>query len=380
MRGGSSSTGAYNVCLDTDASVQQLLPLRATAMGVSFIVAAYNIQKYVEACLAGVLLCLRPQDELIVVNDGSVDSTPDIIAATLRDHHHVHLIHKDNGGLSSARNAGLARATKEHVLFLDGDDVVVPEVVCDMLRLLDTQNPDILVTDHVEWLDDGRGPFKPSVPRSHPAHQLCNDVPRNLIDTFIDGSPCVWSRFFRRSLLNSLGAQPFPEWSMYDDMPTTPYLVAQAATLYYAPVAMVRYRMRPGSLTRVRSERSCTDMVKAALHAVRAGQEHDVVPALASAKWRYFTRKFAEAVQQGREVEHPTLGFYRALTKALREADIQLCASRCRTATDTASAASVKAARHAKLALMAPTPYAAIQTLIARHKRQRVQTKTSSHE
>lgn len=380
MGSGSRASGAYNVGLDTDASVQQFLPLRTTAMGVSFIVAAYNIQKYVEACLASVLPCLRPQDELIVVNDGSVDGTPDIIQATLQGHPQVHVIHKANGGLSSARNAGLAQATREHVLFLDGDDVVIPEVVCDMLHLLDTQNPDILVTDHLEWLDDGRGPFQPSVPRSHPTHHLSTDVSRNLIDTFTDGSPCVWSRFFRRSLLNSLGAQPFPEWSMYDDMPTTPYLVAQAATLYYAPVAMVRYRMRPGSLTRVRSERSCTDMVKAALHAVRAGRQHDVVPALASAKWRYFTLKFAEAVQQGREVEQPTLGFYRTLTKTLQEADVLLQVSCRNVVTDSTSTASEKATRHAKLALMAPTPYAAIQTLIARHKRHRVQTKTSSHE
>ncbi len=340
-------------------------------MSVSFVVAAYNIEAYIAECLDRLLPCVRPQDEVIVVNDGSTDRTPETLRAKLSGLPNAQIVDKPNGGLSSARNAGLARATGTYVLFVDGDDAVIEETVKASLALLDHHSPDILVTDYLFWLNDGQGPTMPSPPRRHLPHQVQTDTLQNLTEYFQDGIPCVWSRFFRRQLFDGMGTTPFPEWSMYDDMPTTPYLVARAASIYYFPQAMVLYRTRPGSLTRLRSERTCTDMVRGALRAIQAGQTLDASPDLRLAKWLYFAGKFAEAVQQGREVVNPNYRFYLSLEEPLFQAASLLSPPSPYTHDGIVSSSHRKALKHAALARRWPRSYALINAVLAQHKHRR---------
>ena len=213
-------------------------------MTVSFILAVYQIERYIVACLDSVLPCLRDGDELILVNDGSTDRSRMLAEPLLASHPNARIVDKANGGLSSARNAGLRAATCDYVLFLDGDDVVIPDAIAKARQVIDQHAPDILVTDYLEWLDDGLGAKRPSRQRSHAQHQLTNEPARHLKETLDDCIPCVWTRFFRRSLFDALGEQPFPQWSMYDDLPTTPHLVAQARTMFYLPLPTVQYPRR----------------------------------------------------------------------------------------------------------------------------------------
>ncbi len=276
-------------------------------MNVSFILAVYQIEQYIEACLRSVLPCLRDGDELIIVNDGSTDRSRSLAAALIGARSNARIVDKPNGGLSSARNAGLRVATCEHVLFLDGDDVLIPEAIAQARQILDEQDPDILVTDYLEWLEDGLGAKRPSRPRSHAKGRLTASPARHLKETLDDCIPCVWTRFFRRSLFDALGAAPFPEWSMYDDLPTTPHLVAQAQTMLYLPLPTVLYRTRSGSLTQVRNRRSCTDMVKAAIRAHEAVGAFPADVAVQRAGMAFLARKWVDAVKQSRQV--PTSGW-----------------------------------------------------------------------
>lgn len=276
-------------------------------MNVSFIIAVYQIERYIDACIQSLLPCLRDGDELILVNDGSTDRSRDLAEARIGSHPNARIVDKRNGGLSSARNAGLSVATCEHVLFLDGDDVLIPEAVAQARQVLDAQNPDILVTDYLEWLDDGQGDTRPSRTRSHAQFQITAEPWRHLQETLNDCIPCVWTRFFRRSLFDALGEAPFPEWSMYDDLPTTPHLVARARTMLYLPVPTVMYRIRAGSLTQVRTPRSCIDMVKAACWAHAAVKLFPDDVAVQRAGMAFLARKWVDAVKQSRQV--PAFGW-----------------------------------------------------------------------
>nr|WP_297703715.1 glycosyltransferase [uncultured Butyrivibrio sp.] len=93
-------------------------------MKFSFVIAAYNVEEYIEKCIQSILDCMTPnyEIEIIVINDGSTDDTSKIIERLVVEHSNVKLITQNNQGLSATRNNGLKEVTGEYVFFVDGDD------------------------------------------------------------------------------------------------------------------------------------------------------------------------------------------------------------------------------------------------------------------
>ena len=89
---------------------------------ISIIIPAYNVEKYISLCLDSVIQQTYDNLNIIVVDDGSIDSTPRIIDEYAAKDKRIVAIHKKNGGLSDARNAGLERAIGNYLMFLDSDD------------------------------------------------------------------------------------------------------------------------------------------------------------------------------------------------------------------------------------------------------------------
>lgn len=340
-------------------------------MTISFIVAIYQIERYIEACLLSVLPCLRAGDELILVNDGSTDSSRSLAEALIASHPNARIVDKANGGLSSARNAGLRAATCDYVLFLDGDDVVIPEAMAEARQALEQHAPDILVTDYLEWLDDGLGAKRPSRQRSHVPNQLTDAPARHLQETLDDCIPCVWTRLFRRSLFDALGELPFPEWSMYDDLPTTPHLVARARTMYYLPRPTVQYRTRAGSLTQIRSERSCTDMIKAAVRAREATALFPNDIAVQRAGLAFLARKWVDAVKQSRQVPSQSWSLHRDMLDLIAPYLLDAGDDQLHELWQSRRKDDRKVRSHLKLARQSRLIYALINTLVGSIKRSR---------
>ena len=91
-------------------------------MKISVIIPVFNVEKYIAECVGSVLKQTYTQMEVILIDDGSSDRSPQICDDFAEKDKRVKVIHKKNGGLSDARNAGIKAATGEYVLFLDGDD------------------------------------------------------------------------------------------------------------------------------------------------------------------------------------------------------------------------------------------------------------------
>ncbi|MDI1259432.1 glycosyltransferase family A protein [Aquabacterium sp.] len=283
-------------------------------MTISFVIAAYNLERYIDACVDSVLQSLAIGDEVIIVNDGSTDGTRLKLTQVQQRSTLVKVIDKQNGGVASTRNTGLAAASKDYVLFLDGDDVVRPESIRLARQHLERQAPDILVMDYLDWADDGRGALTPSRKRSHGPLEMSSSPARNLYETLDDCIPCLWSRFIKRSVFQALPHPPFPEWGMHEDLATTPHIVASARTLLYVPSHLLQYRLRAGGQTKERSERSCTDTIQAAAHASQSIQRLPPDPQLALMADVFMARKLLEAIRQCREVRNPTYALYAAIT------------------------------------------------------------------
>ena len=112
---------------------------------ISIVVAVYNAEKYLHKCIGSVLKQTYKEFELVLVNDGSTDTSKRIIEEYIENYpDKIKLFNKENGGLSSARNTGLAHVSGKYVCFLDADDYfeehylenlvsVAEEYQCDMV-------------------------------------------------------------------------------------------------------------------------------------------------------------------------------------------------------------------------------------------------------
>ena len=133
-------SGLYKADIYTDDMVR-IRPDGVVAKGegaeqplVSVIVAAYNVERYLPAALESVLAQTYKNLEILVVDDGSTDKTPGICDTYARKDSRIRVIHKENGGLSDARNAALPVASGEYIAYLDGDDRMQPCMIEAMVR------------------------------------------------------------------------------------------------------------------------------------------------------------------------------------------------------------------------------------------------------
>lgn len=110
---------------------------------VSVIIPAYNIEDYIGRCLDSVISQTYKNLEIIVVDDGSRDHTGEILDNYAKKDRRIKVIHKENGGVSSARNKGIKAAEGDYIGFIDGDDLIEPEMYKTLVDLLEEENADI---------------------------------------------------------------------------------------------------------------------------------------------------------------------------------------------------------------------------------------------
>ena len=110
---------------------------------ISIIVPIYKVEVYLDKCVRSIAAQTYENLEIILVDDGSPDNCPAMCDAWAEKDRRVRVIHKENGGLSDARNAGLAIATGEYISFIDSDDYIAPEFIAQLLAALQRTGADI---------------------------------------------------------------------------------------------------------------------------------------------------------------------------------------------------------------------------------------------
>ncbi|MFR9165825.1 MAG: glycosyltransferase family 2 protein [Dysgonomonas sp.] len=169
---------------------------------ISIIVPVYNVERYVERCILSVVTQNVSTDdyELIVVNDGSTDSSREILATLQRQYPFIQIIDKENGGLSSARNAGLPHAKGGYVFFLDSDDWIAENSLAFLLKQIERYPVDILLFGIHEVDENGKekGLFGSLSP---------NDVVLNVEDylTSYTLRSSAWQGLFSRRFFDEKG-------------------------------------------------------------------------------------------------------------------------------------------------------------------------------
>lgn len=210
-------------------------------LNLSIIIPVYNVEKYLPACLDSVIYPELEGYEVIIVNDGSTDSSPAIAAAyTARNPALFRLITTENGGLGHARNTGLEAARGEYVQFLDSDDRLAENAVPEMLEAL-KGGFDIGIFDFVAVGEDGR--VLSRIPGC--ARQGSFDLASYPELLFAPPNACT--KIWRRELFSGLR---FPDRMWFEDLCTTPKLYLRAKKISFLPRPWYLYLQRTGSITK----------------------------------------------------------------------------------------------------------------------------------
>jgi glycosyltransferase involved in cell wall biosynthesis len=120
----------------------------------SIIVSVYRVEEYLRECIDSILAQTHREFEVILVDDGSPDRCGAICDEYAQKDMRVHVVHKPNGGLVSARKAGVAVSQGEYICFVDGDDFVATDMLETYDQIISNSKADIICTGFSKWFDN----------------------------------------------------------------------------------------------------------------------------------------------------------------------------------------------------------------------------------
>ncbi|KFI69640.1 glycosyltransferase family 2 protein [Bifidobacterium merycicum] len=218
-------------------------------MKVSIIVPVYNVEAYLDRCLSSVVKQTYRDLDIIVVDDGSTDACPGKCDEWAGHDERVRVVHKKNGGLSSARNAGLDTMTGELVAFVDSDDWIEPDMIERMVRWKNEHHADIVQCGVLKTFEDGRAK---SMEGDRAARTFTGDEALHAFLYHRDRmTSAVWNKLYDARLFrDGDGRLRFPSGLNSEDYYMMCRLYGRIGTLYYEPQPFYHYCVRKDSICR----------------------------------------------------------------------------------------------------------------------------------
>lgn len=137
-------------------------PVNQRKESISVVVAVYNIEDYICECVDSIINQTIQPEEIILVDDGSTDRSSALCDEYAEKNTNIRVIHQKNAGLSAARNIGIEHAQGVWVYFVDGDDILAPDVIESFLAVLTAHEGDVeFIQGRMTWFVDGSNNFKP---------------------------------------------------------------------------------------------------------------------------------------------------------------------------------------------------------------------------
>lgn len=223
---------------------------------LSVIVTVYNREKYIRRCLDSLLSqsILPNEYEIVVVDDGSTDSSGEILDGYADMYGNIRVIHKENKGVADTRNCGLENARGRYITYVDSDDFVEQDCYRELLELAEEKKCDILICDYYKLYEDQRKYIEVA-----PRLQEGRISPKEYILT--TPSPC--NKLMKKEMFMR-GNIRFPFGIYYEDYATIPLLANEAGMIYYTKKAYLNYFQENTSITRnIGYQKKWWDMYKA---------------------------------------------------------------------------------------------------------------------
>lgn len=207
---------------------------------LSVIIPVYNVEAYLERCVTSIISQDYTNLEIILVDDGSPDKSGQMCDQYAENDSRIRVIHKTNGGISSARNAGLTVAKGDYISFVDSDDSIMPNMYATMVRIIEENGLDILECEVRR------------IKKEKISEPVCNDSLKitsgydAMIDCLANDRATVWNKVYTKK---AIGEVRFPEGRIFEDSATSYLFMANAKKVGFISKAFYCYYYNGNSIT-----------------------------------------------------------------------------------------------------------------------------------
>ncbi len=222
---------------------------------ISVIIPVYNVEKYLVRCVDSIRAQTYSHLEILLIDDGSTDSSGVLCDETAKEDKRIRVIHQKNGGLSSARNTGMAHAKGKYISFVDSDDWAKPDMIEYLYSLIQKFHcrmsvcKNVVVKNGHEYSSDAGCEFKLS------AHDCIESL---LYNKEIAG-PSAWAKLYESSLFDTI---KWPEGKLFEDIGTMHQLFEKSGMAACGGLSKYYYFIRDDSITTSSFSRRKLDMLE----------------------------------------------------------------------------------------------------------------------
>jgi glycosyltransferase involved in cell wall biosynthesis len=206
---------------------------------VSVIIPIYKVEAYLQQCIESVVNQSFHNLEIILVDDGSPDNCPAICDEYAKKDNRIKIIHKENGGLSDARNAGLDLASGDYIFFVDSDDFITTNCIQELVNEIQKGNYDVAIAKHTSS-------FLPSCPKVQSKELTTNyQIAKAFCETKF--SPCAWNKLYKTRFIKDNGLRFF-KGILFEDQLWSLQWVTQASRICLLSNITYVYNTRSASI------------------------------------------------------------------------------------------------------------------------------------
>lgn len=229
---------------------------------ISVIVPVYKVEKFLDRCITSIVEQTYTNLEIILVDDGSPDNSGKICDEWAKKDSRIKVIHKENGGLSDARNCGTEIAHGEYITFIDSDDYVLPEYVEYLYNNLKEHDADISCCDLFEVYNKERVTcFKENDSLNSikiiSGRDACFEMYSQKYMVYLIIAPC---KLYRKELIRKF---PFPIGKLHEDEATTYKFLFHSKKLSLGDKKLYAYFQNENSITHINNEKRINDITLA---------------------------------------------------------------------------------------------------------------------
>jgi len=212
---------------------------------ISIIVPIYNVEDYLDECLASIAKQTSNNFIALLINDGSKDNSETIAKHYVEKHPDLfQFYNKENGGLSDARNYGINKTDTDYIMFVDSDDIIALDTIETISNELSNQPSDILCFGMTEISEAGHH-IRNIPPTTGSLDLTTLHQSPSLI---IEAMPNACNKVIKTTLFKTHNIE-FPKGLWYEDLATIPKLFHQAQAVSFMANNLYHYRTRAGSIT-----------------------------------------------------------------------------------------------------------------------------------
>lgn len=228
----------------------------------SVIVPVYNVEMYLKQCLDSILAQSFSDYEIILIDDGSSDSSSKICDDYSIRYKQINVIHKENGGLSDARNVGLHNSLGKYVVFIDSDDYIEKDSFMNFYdEIINSKYPDLLISRIMEIYPDKRIKF---MDNNMPTDIIKNGNKESIISWIFNDSENTWPSvryIVKKALIHNYNLQFLKDY-LHEDLDWTSQLFLFSETFTCSEYYWYYHRMeRVGSITTKKNPKRFFDVI-----------------------------------------------------------------------------------------------------------------------